>query len=447
MNKKIKIRKVSAWSIGITILLAILFLIITVQGGKEFKIVQDSTNRYIVCERAAKNLQDGSNYLTEQVRLYAMTGEQTYLDNYFQEVNETRRRDKAVKSLQRYFQGTDPFNSLQKAMDCSEGLMSTEYYSMRLVLEAQGTDSGSWPEEIQKVTLSAEDSNLTSSEKMQKARQIVSDDVYQETREEITGDVSNCMEELIKITKNRQGRATMIFSDIYLKIEIGISILIVLLLVISIMIRRLVVNPLISYNESIQRGEIFPVIGAEELQNLAETYNKVYKENKETQMLIRHQAEHDALTGVFNRGAFEKLLKVHEKAEEQSPFALILIDVDTFKSVNDTYGHAVGDEILKKVASLLRSAFRSIDFVCRIGGDEFSIIMVEMTMDLAYTIKEKIQAVNEELANPKSGLPAVSLSVGVAFTDRENPGESLFKDADKALYFVKENGRSGCKIY
>ena len=447
MNKKIQIRKVSGWSIGITIILALLFLFIALQGGNEFQVVQATTDRYILCERSAKNLQDASDYLTEQVRLYTMTGEQSYLENYFKEVNETRRREKAVKSLKRYFEGTDTFNSLQKAMDCSENLMNTEYYSMCLVLEAQKIDRETWPEELQNVNLSSEDSQLTSSEKMKKAEQIVCDDAYQETRKEITDDVSACMEQLIKTTKNRQGRATTIFSDMYLKIEIGISILIVLLLVISIMIRRLVVKPLISYNESIQRGEIFPVIGAEELQNLAETYNKVFRENKETQMLIRHQAEHDALTGVFNRGVFEKLLKVHEKAQEQSPFALILIDVDTFKSVNDTYGHAVGDEILKKVASLLLSTFRSIDFVCRIGGDEFSIIMVEMTTDLAYTIEEKIQAVNEELANPKSGLPAVSLSVGVAFTDRENPGESLFKDADKALYFIKENGRSGCKIY
>lgn len=447
MNKKIQIRKVSGWSIGITIVLALLFLFIAVQGGNEFQVVQTTTDRYILCEKSAKNLQDASNYLSEQVRMYSMTGEDTYLYNYFNEVNQTQRREKAVKSLKRYFEGTDPFDSLKKAMECSENLMNTEYYSMVLVLEAQGVEQEHWPEELKDVKLAEEDENLTNDAKMQKARQIICDDAYQEQKDEITTDVSECMEQLIKDTKNRQGRAVTIFSDMYVKIEIGITILIVLLLAISIMIRRLIVKPLISYNESIKRGEIFPVIGAEELQNLAETYNKVFKENKETQMLIRHQAEHDALTGVFNRGAFEKLLKVHEKAKDQSPFALILIDVDTFKSVNDTCGHAVGDEILKKVASLLRSAFRSIDFVCRIGGDEFSIIMVEMTTDLAYTIEEKIKAVNEELANPKSGLPAVSLSVGVAFTDRENPGESLFKDADKALYYVKENGRNGCKIY
>lgn len=81
---------------------------------------------------------------------------------------------------------------------------------------------------------------------------------------------------------------------------------------------------------------------------MAETYNKVYLENQEAQMLIRHKAEHDPLTDLLNRGSFEKLLKLHEEGE--APFALIIADVDCFKSVNDTCGHAAGDETLKKVA-------------------------------------------------------------------------------------------------
>lgn len=231
----------------------------------------------------------------------------------------------------------------------------------------------------------------------------------------------------------------------YLKLEVGIIVLIVLMFSMCMMVRRLIVKPLISYNESIARGEIFPVIGAAELQNLAETYNKVYLENQETQKLIRHQAEHDALTDTLNRGSFEQLSRIHE--EGNSPFALILIDVDVFKSVNDTYGHATGDIVLKNVANLLKTAFRSIDYVCRIGGDEFAVIMVEMTRDLKYTIDEKMKFISEQLKNPEEGVPKVSLSVGVAFTNRENPGDDLFKDADKVLYHVKENGRDGWDFY
>ena len=253
------------------------------------------------------------------------------------------------------------------------------------------------------------------------------------------------MADLIARTRNSQGRASSIFSDMYLKLEIGIVILAVLMLSMCLIIRKLIVKPLLSYNESIKRGEIFPVIGAAELQNLAETYNKVYMENQETQKLIRHEAEHDALTDLLNRGSFEKVFEIYENGDQ--PYALILIDVDTFKSVNDTSGHATGDKILQKVSKLLKNAFRSIDYICRIGGDEFAIVMVEMTSDLQYTICDKINAVNTELAKAEADLPAVSLSVGVAFSDRENPGESIFKDADKALYKVKENGKNGCGFY
>lgn len=136
-----------------------------------------------------------------------------------------------------------------------------------------------------------------------------------------------------------------------------------------------------------------------------------------------------------------------KKKESHKIESHIIIDVDTFKSVNDTYGHAMGDTILQKVATLLKRTFRSIDYVCRIGGDEFAIIMVEMTSDLKYTIEEKIEAVNETLSKEVDGVPAVSLSVGVAFSDRDNAEDDIFKDAEKALYYIKEHGRHGCKIF
>lgn len=445
VNKKIKIQKVSSWSIGITIVLSLLFIIISVWGQKEFHIVQTTTDRYILCENAAKQLQDGSDYLTEQVRLYAMTGEEKYMNLYFEEANVTKRRENSINRLKKYFNKTEAFSSLQAAMSCSKNLMTTEYYAMRLTAEAMGKAENTWPKEIQAVSLSNADQAKTDGEKLEKAQKIVCDEQYQSARTEITNDVTECMNDLIQQTKNRQGRATTIFSDMYLKLEVGLVALVVLMLVICMMVRKLIVTPLLSYNESIQRGEIFPVIGASELQNLAETYNRVYKENQETQKLIRHEAEHDALTDLLNRGSFEKVLDIYEKGE--APFAMILVDVDTFKSVNDTYGHATGDAILKKVADLLKNTFRSGDFVCRIGGDEFAVIMVDVTDDLQYTVKEKIDRINKRLAKQEGELPSVSLSVGVAFSDRKNPGDSIYRDADKALYVIKENGKNGCGFY
>ena len=446
MERKIRIQKVSTYSIAITIILGLLFTLICIMGEKEFHIVRDTTNQYIDCENAAKQLQNGSDYLTEQVRLYAMTSDITYMENYFKEANVTKRREEALKELKKYFDGTDTVNALKSALDYSQQLMRTEYYSMRLVCEANKVNQNKWPTEILNTKLSRTDESLSKEDKIQKAQKILCDENYVGTKTDITNKVMECTNDLITKTKNSQGRASSIFADMYLKLEIGIILQIILTLTICMLVRILVVKPLISYNESIKRGEIFPVIGAQELQNLARTYNKVFAQKQETEKLIRHEAEHDSLTDLLNRGSFEKVLDIYENGKNS--FAMIIIDIDIFKSVNDTYGHAVGDIILKKVANLLQGAFRNIDYVCRIGGDEFAIIMVEMTSDLKYTIEDKIADVNKRLANPEEeGIPAVSLSVGVAFSDRENPGESLFKDADKALYYVKEHGRNGCGFY
>lgn len=443
MKRKIKIQSISAWSIGIALILTVVFVVILHYEKNEVKRFEDATDQYIVCENAARQLQDGSDYLTEQVRLYAMTGERNYLDQYFEEADVTKRREQALESLKKYFDKTEAFQLLQQAMEDSKELMLTEYHSLKLVATAMGEKD--IPAELEQLDLPEEEKQLSQKEKLEKAQKLVSDNEYRNTRGTIMKEVSGCLDQLLEKTKNRQQRANTIFSDMYLKLEIAIMILVILLLSICIIVRKSIVVPLVYYNKSIMEGEIFPVIGAAELQKWAETYNKVFKENEETQRLIRRQAEHDAMTDALNRRSFEKLLHMYENGD--TPYALILIDVDTFKTVNDMYGHAVGDEILKKVTGLLKKAFRSIDHVCRIGGDEFAIIMVEMTSDLKYTIEEKIKAVNEELGTENENIPAVSLSVGVAFSDRENSGESIFKDADKALYYVKENGRNGCKFY
>ena len=182
-------------------------------------------------------------------------------------------------------------------------------------------------------------------------------------------------------------------------------------------------------------GEIFPVIGAAELQKWAETYNKVFKENEETQRLIRRQAEHDAMTDALNRRSFEKLLHMYENGD--TPYALILIDVDTFKTVNDMYGHAVGDEILKKVTGLLKKAFRSIDHVCRIGGDEFAVIITENPNQ----VEELIHSFDSNVANWHGKfVDSMTVSYGWVFSTERNWGSAyeISKAADARMYQSKE---------
>lgn len=442
---RVHVGKLSAFSIVITVVLSVLCVSIFLYGRAQLTVLDETTDAYITCESDARQLQNASDYLTEQVRLAATSGDESYIKSYFNEADNVKRRESALAELKKYFGDSSAFGLLQEALNSSNNLMETEEYAMRLVCEANRTNATTWPEEIKNVQLSSEDALLAPQQKRDKAQQLVFDQNYENAKSDISSRVVQCTDELIQETKNSQGHASTVFNDVYLKIEISVALFALISLALCLFVRVAMVKPLVQYGESIKKNKKFPVVGAAELQNLAETYNEMYENNEAAQALIKHQAEHDALTDLLNRGSYDKLLKIYDQPGNH--YALIMVDVDVFKSVNDTYGHEVGDKILKRVAKLLQTAFRSIDHVCRIGGDEFAIIMVDMTPDLAYTIEEKIDAVNKLLSEPEEGCPVVSLSVGVAFSDRKNPSDSIFKDADKALYKTKETGRNGCSFY
>lgn len=170
------------------------------------------------------------------------------------------------------------------------------------------------------------------------------------------------------------------------------------------------------------------------------SYNKANKKYK----LAKKEASHDALTGILNRASYNDLIKEYSSSDKN--FALLLIDVDVFKSINDTYGHNIGDLVLKRVADLMKVTFRSIDYPCRIGGDEFAIIMIDTTSEMKEIISNKISVMNQILSKVDGDIPAVTLSVGVAFSNIKEGG-TIFENADAALYKTKENGRNGCSFY
>ncbi len=443
--RRIHVKSISVATIIATIVLGATCAATLVAEWNQFQGLLSANETYSACENDASQLQSASDYLTEQVRLAAMSGEERYIDAYFSEANEAKRREQALADLEERLSGTDALELLQAAMNESNELMGTEFYAMRLVDEAHGGSATTRYAELQAVELAAADRSLSSADMLAKAQDLVSNDAYEDARSSIQQQTGDCITSITTTTTNQQNRAASIFADVHRKLVLFVVLFAISALTGCLLLRKAIVLPVAEFSERIRKNEPFPVIGAGELQILAETYNQVREENESAQMLIRHQAEHDALTDLLNRGSYEKMLKLYESGER--PFALILIDVDVFKQVNDTYGHATGDAILQRVAMLLKTTFRSIDHVCRIGGDEFAVIMVEMTSDLRYTIEEKIAAANEQLANPTDGLPKVSLSVGVAFTERVNPGESIYTDADEALYHTKENGRCGCSFY
>lgn len=164
--------------------------------------------------------------------------------------------------------------------------------------------------------------------------------------------------------------------------------------------------------------------------------------------VIREDSHTDALTGVMNRGAFERHLRDLFSAGHH--FGLLFIDVDHFKAVNDTHGHAVGDEVLKAIAARLQDGARSGDVVGRFGGEEFVILVRGVSGQVAHAVAERHrQAVATLDLSPIKGPARVSISVGVAAHHAEKPFDSveaMLRRADRALYDSKSSGRNRVTI-
>ena len=161
---------------------------------------------------------------------------------------------------------------------------------------------------------------------------------------------------------------------------------------------------------------------------------------------LRLQSIRDPLTGLYNRRFMDEALRreLARARRSQRPLALALVDVDHFKQFNDRHGHEAGDLVLQQVARALESRVRSSDVVCRFGGEEFVVLMAELTPDLALRrAEELLQAVRElELTHGGRPLGALSASLGLAFFPQhgEQP-QPLLEAADTALYAAKHAGR------
>ncbi len=158
-------------------------------------------------------------------------------------------------------------------------------------------------------------------------------------------------------------------------------------------------------------------------------------------------AHSDALTGLHNRGSFQQVLDMEAQraARYGRVFSLAMLDVDHFKRVNDRFGHLVGDEVLKKLAGLLRSAVRGSDVLCRYGGEEFALLLPETAGPLAYRLCERLRRMVESARwwDGVSGPARVTVTVGIAeFPHDGRLPRELIERADARLYAGKQAGRN-----
>lgn len=155
----------------------------------------------------------------------------------------------------------------------------------------------------------------------------------------------------------------------------------------------------------------------------------------------------DSLTGLYNRRYFEThLQKLLQKSEEtKKALGILMMDIDHFKSFNDTYGHGVGDEVLKIFAERVKDSLRSFDLVARLGGEEFVVILPDVSVEMAHVIAERLRRmIGDEpfVVSAPEGKVSVTTSIGGALIHGVERTEAVLERADKALYQAKETGRN-----
>ena len=392
----------------------------------------EEESRFAECSDAVSNLREASDYLTRASRMFVITGRRAYLDGYANEYSVSGRRERSVDVLKsNLVENQQAIVELEKALDSSNGLAKSELAAMRLAADYYGISD--LPEAVAQANTDLFRSAPDKESVLNAARGLVLSDNYDSAKksilERVDASSAALLEELNEDLRASEDKMRML--GFQLRIVVALLLCAILLFVLALFMY--VLKPLGRYVERLSGDEPLEPDGAYELHYLANAYNTIYEDNTKRIEQLRKYAEQDPLTGISNRSGYDSFLTTHTRN-----IALLLIDVDNFKNFTEVYGHDTGDAVLIKLAEALVTAFRSTDFPCRIEGDRFAVIMTNMNTELREAILTKIELVHAILDDDASDLPAVTLSVGAAFSTEGMNDQDIYHAASTALVQAKQ---------
>ncbi len=442
-NRGITLRTLNIVILAFAIILAVFLFLVIRKTDRIYSDTHTITQTLINARDISNDVQEASDYLTEQIRTFVVTGDRQYLDAYLDEVNTTRRRDKALEHLKTVCDDEDTLTDLQNAIAGSKELEKREYLAAHLAVVGFGYDLSEYPEVIRVHEPDESCRELSSEEKKKKAIELLFDAEYHAAKTEITSNTKSCLNRLLNEMHVAQQEASAELGTYVLLEHILAIVMLIVILVIVLLNSILIIRPVTQAVNRIRQEEDIPLEGAYEMRFLAKTYNLIHNTQEQSKQKLNYEANHDKLTGLYNRRGYDYLLK----NTDLETSALMIIDLDKFKNINDQYGHEVGDKVLKKVADTIYGSFRANDFVCRIGGDEFAVILIHLGPSLRSLVQTKYDTIAEKLRDGTDGVPPVTISTGVAFGEYRIGASALFKNADRALYDAKEAGRATIRFH
>ena len=440
-NKGVRLNRLNVFLIFIGFVIMLFMVFSMYQTNNSFNQIVSVTEAYLSSQQTAGMLSNIANGMSEQCAAFIRTGEPDCVHVYAGQLSAINAQIATNKDFQSEDGNEDEF--MVKAMEAFRAMNATELRAMRLKVDTLPMGLAAYPLLIQQAQLSPEDQALTAEEKNALAESLINSDEYRLSKESLTTAVDDSHRVASEQGKNRAMQTAEHVKKIMRRQKILVFLFIVVALVALLMNRFLIISPIQRSADKLDHREPLPVEGSYEVRHLANVYNEVLKDNAEKTEALSYAATHDALTGLYNRAEFDR---VYGESEGEK-IGIMVADVDHFKQFNDEFGHEVGDLVLKTVASALSGHFRSVDFVSRIGGDEFCVIMPGTSQQDAPVLLEKVEQINRELLETREGLPPITLSAGFAFWDRPSPGESLFRDADKTLLELKKNRTVCCAAY
>jgi len=269
----ISIKVVHAAMLVLGVLLILLLFFSMYKNTNVFSRLNKETGNYIVRQKAAHDLMEASDYLTEMTQRFTLEGDTQYLDNYFEEAFGNKRREASITTMAENEAEQTMVSQIQEALNESNTLMYREYYAMKLVIDAK--EIKNYPDKLRGVELKPEDMNLSAEEKMDLAQKMVMGTEYYAQKERIRNDLKAGLNTLDNMMASARTETTAQLNSEMNTVRIFIIIVSVLLLIIIGLSAFLGTIPLIRAAKCAQNGEAVPVIGAKEFRYLANSYNKL----------------------------------------------------------------------------------------------------------------------------------------------------------------------------
>ena len=440
-SRGVHLNRLNFLLIFIGLVIALFMVFSMYQTNNSFKQIVSVTEAYLSAQQTAGMLSNISSDMSEQCVAFLNSGTPDPAYGYAGQLNAISGQIESNEAFGTTGESEDEF--LLKALEAFREKTAVEVRAMRLMADTLPMGLDAFPPLIQQAKLSETDQALSPEEKKKTALELISSEEYLALDKTISEAVDDSHRIASEKGKNRAMQTAEEVKKVMRRQKLLVFLFVAVALVALLLNRILIISPIQRSVDNLDKREPLPVEGSYEVRHLANVYNEVLKDNREKTEALSYAATHDALTGLLNRAEFDRLYK--EAKEEK--VGIMVADVDHFKQFNDEFGHRTGDKVLKAVAVKLTEHFREEDRVCRIGGDEFCVIMPGLSQEKAETATERIRLINHELQECSEDLPPITISAGFAFWDRPNPGGSIFRDADNTLLAVKKTRTDCCAVY